>query len=109
MQHAAAGPLFGGKLGDELRGKNEIEIAEFSLSRIIPAGRAQCGSNNFASCRRPIFSVIIALAERNASQIAGMAELVDARDSKSRDREIMGVRFPLPAPRSNFPTYHPTS
>ena len=27
-----------------------------------------------------------------------MAELVDARDSKSRDREVMGVRFPLPAP-----------
>ena len=27
-----------------------------------------------------------------------MAELVDARDSKSRDCEVMGVRFPLPAP-----------
>ena len=29
MQHSAAGPLFGGKLGDELRGKNEIEIVNF--------------------------------------------------------------------------------
>ena len=29
---------------------------------------------------------------------AGMAELVDAPDSKSGDSDIMGVRFPLPAP-----------
>lgn len=32
--------------------------------------------------------------------IAGMAELVDARDSKSRDGDIMGVRFPLPVPKA---------
>jgi hypothetical protein len=31
-----------------------------------------------------------------------MAELVDARDSKSRDCEVMGVRFPLPAPNNCF-------
>ena len=29
---------------------------------------------------------------------AGMAELADAADSKSADRKVMGVRFPLPAP-----------
>src|ERR1700681_4075325 len=27
-----------------------------------------------------------------------MAELADAADSKSADRKVMGVRFPLPAP-----------
>lgn len=29
---------------------------------------------------------------------AGMAELVDAQDSKSCDRKVMRVRFSLPAP-----------
>src|SRR3954469_7284354 len=32
---------------------------------------------------------------------AGMAELVDAVDSKSTDLTVMGVRFPLPAPPSS--------
>jgi hypothetical protein len=32
------------------------------------------------------------------SDPAGMAELVDALDSKSSEGNFMGVRFPLPAP-----------
>ena len=38
-----------------------------------------------------------AFAPRPAS-IAGMAELVDAADSKSADSNIVGIRLPLPAP-----------
>ena len=34
----------------------------------------------------------------NRARRAGMAELVDAPDSKSGDGNIVGVRFPLPAP-----------
>ncbi len=43
--------------------------------------------------------------EKKQANHAGMAELVDARDSKSRDREVMGVRFPLPAPKQGFSEY----
>ena len=37
---------------------------------------------------------------------AGMAELVDAKDSKSFDRKVMRVRFSLPAPCSIMPAHN---
>ena len=39
--------------------------------------------------------------------IAGMAELVDALDSKSSEGNFMGVRFPLPAPSNFFTEFVP--
>ena len=44
---------------------------------------------------KPLYSGSNPLA---ASKNAGMAELADARDLKSRDRKVMRVRPPLPAP-----------
>ncbi len=55
---------------------------------------------------KPVFSWIIRgfVIRALILSMAGMAELVDALDSKSSEGNFMGVRFPLPAP-SNFSPY----
>lgn len=71
---------------------------------IIPAQHVfrPCGLLYFG------FSVIIApsVYSKQENCLAEMAELVDARDSKSRDGDIMGVRFPLSAPSEVFSKFH---
>ncbi len=42
--------------------------------------------------------VTLSLDNETQNRSAGMAELVDAQDSKSCDRKVMRVRFSLPAP-----------
>jgi hypothetical protein len=63
-------------LGDELGGKFIVELGEAHARRIIISPP-------------PLYPAV---------QSAGMAELVDAADSKSADRKVVRVRFSLPAP-----------
>src|SRR5690349_6710915 len=94
MQHAAIAPLLGRKLRNESRRKVEVEILSFHGAYYTAAGIAlRVAANRVFSDNAP--------PVKNRKSFAGMAELVDARDSKSRDREVMGVRFPLPAPTSS--------
>ncbi len=44
----------------------------------------------------------LCIAQIQHFQLAEVAELVDALDSKSSDGDIMGVRFPPSAPLSYF-------
>jgi hypothetical protein len=71
-------------LSDQLLGQYEVEVIEPHDRAIIREAPLGCP----LSKRYRIIAV----------SPAGMAELVDAPDSKSGDGNIVGVRFPLPAP-----------
>ena len=103
IEQTAAGALLGGKLCDQFGGQIKIKI--LSLHAAYYTG---------AACFPPMQLAVLRLFSDNcafclfkqANCLAEMAELVDARDSKSRDGDIMGVRFPLSAPVATFKQVH---
>src|SRR5512139_614878 len=94
IQQAARAAHLGGMLGNQLFGQLKGKLVGTHGQLLSFAKDAHC------SLMKGAVSWIIRafLSGYSTRTQAGMAELVDALDSKSSIGDNVGVRFPLPAP-----------
>src|SRR5204863_6259911 len=112
VQQPALGPFSRGPLRDLFRGQRKVEIGKaVGLStrhrRIAAAafeGAKLFRDNAVSTSHGQCLSVrgVSRFARHSSTPMAGMAELVDALDSKSSSGNRAGVRFPLPVPTSRM-------